>query len=537
MIGVYLTKGVSDTFDRMEKLQIKKINRIINDLKYIMANAPSYVEKISLNDEKISVSTLKTIFEKKYAEKDLEEFVKIFRNVENKGNTMSRNKRQMEIEEVPLRYTDDLLMMLDKIDDQIAWALFDLEANKDVKNTFGIDRLDMSDDDFYFDCYYDSGRKGRIKIGEFVRAYTGNKFTKGEILDFVSKYNKIKNKSAVKPENVIDVPEFKFDPMNVRSTFISLVTETYPYGHEDEVLKFLPQDLTPDKHGNLYKIIGTSDTMFTSHLDTASRDKSEIVLVTKMKDNQELIMSDGTTILGADDKAGVSVMLYMMAHNIPGVYYFFLGEERGGIGSGKVADDFHSIPYLKGIKKVVSFDRRNYYSVITSQYGTECCSNEFGDSLCAELNKSGLKLGLDPTGVFTDSANFMELVPECTNISVGYFNEHTHDEVQNITYLERLAKACVAVDWDKLVIKRKIGFDAETMAKYADLVSSIKALAFYNDVTVKGVDGKIVISLQFDDASLRNAYDDLASIETTLLLHRCDPDVTFDGDIIKIKIG
>ena len=47
------------------------------------------------------------------------------------------------------------------------------------------------------------------------------------------------------------------------------------------------------------------------------------------------------------------------------------------------------------IKKMISFDRKNYYSVITAQGGVPCCSNEFAESLCKELNKSGLKLNLD----------------------------------------------------------------------------------------------------------------------------------------------
>jgi len=538
-IGVYLTKGVADTFDRMEKLQIKKVNRIIADLKNIMSNAPMYVEKISLDSSKISVSNLKTVFDKKYSDKELEDFVKIFKNIDkgNKVTDMSRSKRQLEDESTLIKFTEDLLMMLDKIDNQVTWTLLDLEQNDEVRNVLGIYMLDVSDTDYCFYALYNSGRKGNIKIGEFVRTYTGNKFTKGEILEFASEYNKIKNRASSKHDNIIDIPEFTFNPKNVRSTFISLVTETYPHGTEEGVLKYLPNDLTKDSHGNYYKVIGNSDIMFTSHLDTASRDKTDIILVSKMKGEQELIMTDGTTILGADDKAGVTLMLYLMAHNIPGVYYFFIGEERGGIGSGLVADDFHSIPFLRGIKKCVSFDRRNYYSVITSQYGTECCSSEFGESLCKEINKSGFKMNLDPTGVFTDSANFIEHIPECTNVSVGYFNEHTHDEVQNITFLSKLAGALVKVDWPNLTIKRKIGFDVETMKKYSDLISSIKSLAFYNEVSVKGIDGKIIVSIQFDDSSLRNAYDDLSQLETIFLLHRVYPDVTFDGDLIKIKIG
>jgi hypothetical protein len=535
-VGVYLTKGTFDIFDSMEKLGIKKLNKIINDLNAIYSNAPNYVEIVTLGKEKVNVNTLKTILGNKYTEKDLEDFVKVFKNIENKGRDMSTSKRLSQMESLPMKYSDDFWIMLDKIDNEIAWSIIELDDNTDIKNKMGISMIDVSDDDYYLDVFYHNGRKGQVKVGEFIRTYLGSKYNKGQIYDFVRDYNKIKNRAKINPENVVEVPPFKYDPKNVRSTFISLVTETYPHGHEEEVMKFMPDDLTKDKYGNYYKIIGNSDTMFTSHLDTASRDKSDVIIVSNMKDGQELLMTDGTTILGADDKSGVAIMLYMMAHNVPGVYYFFIGEERGGIGSGKVADDFSSFPFLKDIKKVVSFDRRNYYSVITEQMGVTCCSDEFGESLCKELNKSGLKLNLDPTGVFTDSANFIDYIPECTNISVGYFNEHTHDEVQNITYLERLAKACVAVDWSNLVVKRKIGIDQELLDKWSLLIKDIKDMVYYNEVLVKGVEGKIEITIEFDDSSLSNAYEDLSSIESFLLIHRCSPDVKFDGNILKIQI-
>ena len=149
--------------------------------------------------------------------------------------------------------------------------------------------VDVSDDDYYLDVYYHNGRSGKVKVGEFIRTYLGTKFNKGQIYDFVRDYNKIKNRAKVNPENIVEVPPFKYNPKDVRSTFISLVTETYPHGHEEEVMKFMPTDLTKDQYGNYYKIIGNSDTMFTSHLDTASRDKSDVILVSNMKDGQELM--------------------------------------------------------------------------------------------------------------------------------------------------------------------------------------------------------------------------------------------------------
>jgi hypothetical protein len=51
----------------------------------------------------------------------------------------------------------------------------------------------------------------------------------------------------------IPVEPFKYDPTNVRSTFLSLVTKTYPHGHEKELLQFLPK-LDKDRFGNYYKI-------------------------------------------------------------------------------------------------------------------------------------------------------------------------------------------------------------------------------------------------------------------------------------------
>ena len=532
-MGVYIPNDVNNIFDDIRKLGIKEANQIIDELIDHYYNANLYSEKVTLTKD-MNEYFLKRVLGNEYKFSQVEEFIKIFKNIQNES--MSKNKKQLEMESMPMKFTNDLLMILDRIDDEIAWEMFDMENNPDIRNVLGIETLDASDDDFYFDVYYDNGKSGKVKIADFVRAYC-SKLGKSEIVDFVKSYNKIKNKGSKREGNVIEVPKFNFNPKDVRATFISLVTETYPYGTEEEVVKYLPQNLEKDEFGNYYKIIGNSDTMFTSHLDTASRNKTQITLVSKIKDDQEMITSDGTTILGADDKAGVTVLLYMMAHNIPGVYYFFIGEERGGIGSSHVANNFYKTPHLNGIKKVVSFDRRNYYSVITSQYGMECCSDEFAESLCSELNKGGLKLNLDPTGVFTDSANFIEYVPECTNVSVGYFSEHTNDEVQNITYLEKLAKACLSVNWSGLKIRRKVGFDAYILEEYSDLISDMKALAFYNDLSIKGVEGKVVISLQFDDTSFDNAYEDLESIETILVDHKCNPNITFDGDIIKIKLG
>ena len=546
MKAIYLTKGTLDIFDEMRYSHF--FRKIIDGLLESMNRTDvSWSERVTLGKENMSSDLLKKVLGRDYMnEEDLEAFVHIFKEKSNKnekGKEMGFNKNQLIKQQegpVLIKFTDDFWQMLDKIsaDDNIVWDIYSLDSNQDIENKMGITQVDISDEIGYFDIKVGS-KTSKINVGVFIKQFFKEKFTQEQINKFIKDYNKVVGKISgkeINPENLIKPREFKYEPSNVRDTFISLVTETYPMGHEEEVVPFITPGLNKDKYGNYYKVIGNSDTAFTCHLDTASRTKSKVGLVAYEKDNQDFIMTDGTSILGADDKAGVAVIMYMIEKNIPGVYWFFYGEERGGIGSSKVANDYESYDFMKGIKKMVSFDRRNYYSVITSQMGVSCCSNEFAESLCKELNKSGLKLNLDPTGVFTDSANFTELIPECTNVSVGYFNEHTHDELQNITYLEKLAKACVSANWDKLVVKRKVGFDNEILKKYNGMIKQLKRVIFYNNDSVKGENGKLVIDLEISDPDVNHFYSDLTRLQQLFSTFKIDPDIKFYDDHIKIEL-
>jgi hypothetical protein len=241
--------------------------------------------------------------------------------------------------------------------------------------------------------------------------------------------------------------------MNIKETFLNLTKRTYPHGTEEDLFHLLPNNIQTDEFGNKFLWIGdNSTTMFTCHLDTAS---SQVVDV-RHKFEKNIITTDGTTILGADDKAGMTILLYMIEHNIPGLYYFFLGEERGCVGSRSLANKHKKEP-LPNITKVISFDRRGNRSVITHQMGGRCCSEVFGTALSEELNKneSTLSYGTDPNGIYTDSSQFINIYQECTNVSVGYNYEHTHSEEQDILHLEKLCSAVIKVKWESLPISRK----------------------------------------------------------------------------------
>jgi len=241
----------------------------------------------------------------------------------------------------------------------------------------------------------------------------------------------------------------------IKSTFLKLTSKTYPYGYEDDFVKemqdinVLPKNLEKDTQGNYLLKIGDSRTIFASHFDTACKSQTPVKHVI----DGNIIKTDNTSILGADDKAGVTIMLWMIKNNVPGTYYFFIGEEVGCIGSGLAAKFLE----FKGIyDRIISFDRRGTTSIITHQSGTRTCSDEFGKELARQLNnhKIGLEYKIDNTGVYTDSAEFTSVIPECTNVSVGYYQEHTTTEHQDIKHLEKLANACLFVDWESLPTKR-----------------------------------------------------------------------------------
>jgi len=447
---------------------------------------------------------------------------------------------------VRVKYSERLEKLLKKLEDADNYVAFELlwlgESDSKYHNGLKIQGVDISKTDYCFNISID-GKKHDMKIGKFIRYFFPGILNDKEISEFANTYTKVKNgQSAI--GNVgkkIEVKEFSYNPKDVRSTFLSLVTKTYPHftdcRHEKEVLKFLPE-LEEDGLGNYYKIIGESNpsTMFTSHLDTADREQKDTNLYSKTEGGEEIIYTDGSTILGADDKSGVAIMLYMMDHNIPGLYYFFIGEERGGIGSNRVSAEYDRIEYLKNIKRCVSFDRRSTGSVITHQLGRQCCSNEFGTALCNEYNSSGLNLSLDTTGIYTDSASFIDEIAECTNISVGYMNEHTGREFQNMTFLTRLAEASIKVNWSSLPTTRKVGINDEVLRKHKNLITEIKKSGFGLEVKVIGFEGRVYVRIDLDETDIDTIYDSLTVVHNILTKHKVEPEVAFSETYIKIEL-
>lgn len=236
---------------------------------------------------------------------------------------------------------------------------------------------------------------------------------------------------------------------------------TTPHGHEAMMLPMLPVPpfgeapgagpgyakgtyvLCP-KTGNYWvQIPGKGeDIMWTSHLDTVG-DTPEPV---NLKWTDEVLHTDGKTILGADDKVGVAIMCMMIRAGVPGTYAFFTGEEVGCVGSKAAANTFEWGE--DGYKACISLDRKGETSFITHQLGARCCGQDWAVAMCDLIKKhSRGKVDLKPDsgGVYTDSRSFVDVIDQCTNISVGYLDQHNTTERVNVRFAYDLCLALISL--------------------------------------------------------------------------------------------
>lgn len=208
-----------------------------------------------------------------------------------------------------------------------------------------------------------------------------------------------------------------------------------------------------DSAGNLHYDLCSDRshrTLFVAHTDTVHH---------KGGTNRYALMPDSVHAvdqpLGADDAAGVAILCTMIEYGIPGYYIFTRGEECGGRGSKYLANEWDET--LEQFDRAIAFDRRGTSDVITHQFGGECCSNEFAEALSDALNASDSLLYMpSDRGVYTDTAEFTELIPECTNISAGYFAEHSDQEWLDLNHWRALRDACLMIEWDALPTVRQL---------------------------------------------------------------------------------
>ena len=142
--------------------------------------------------------------------------------------------------------------------------------------------------------------------------------------------------------------------MNLTHTFIELINLSSPSGEEGLVADYITQKMTQlnlqvwrdqsgqknqSNTGNVYAYLlvnkNYSTLAFSAHMDTVQKKEDHITPVI----NGQTITSDGKTILGADNKAGVAVLIEVarlvktqnLKHNL--LFFFPTREEAGIMGS------------------------------------------------------------------------------------------------------------------------------------------------------------------------------------------------------------
>lgn len=256
-----------------------------------------------------------------------------------------------------------------------------------------------------------------------------------------------------------------------------------PAGTKSE-RKFIKRYIEPlgvnhDGYGNLIKRIGDAPVLWSCHTDTVHKEGG---LQAVDYDNGMFSLTDRkqSNCLGADDTAGIWLMSEMIKRGVSGLYVFHRQEECGAGGSQFIADRTPAL--LKDIKCAIALDRKGKGDVITHQFG-RCCSDAFAKSLAAQLNTDGLAYKPDSTGMFTDTANYTDLVGECTNLSVGYCGQHSSHESQHGVHALQLLDALQRVDVNALTFERKPG--ESSLGDYGDW-SSFSYGSNYGKVEKKG---------------------------------------------------
>jgi len=226
----------------------------------------------------------------------------------------------------------------------------------------------------------------------------------------------------------------------------------------DFALTRMTNNTDPDKQSTFAYVLDVADAnnvvppiLFCSHIDTVHRDVAGKAALDEADVHQVPLYDEGLDMyykedgqpLGADDGAGMWLLMEMIDAKVPGTYIFHRGEECGGIGSSGMAKDHEE--WLARFKWAIAFDRRGDSDVITEMFSGKVCSQEFALGLCAALNEHGFKYIPDDTGSFTDTANYRKIIPECCNVSVGYDSEHTKDETLDVTHLRNLRDAMISI--------------------------------------------------------------------------------------------
>lgn len=207
-----------------------------------------------------------------------------------------------------------------------------------------------------------------------------------------------------------------------------------------------------DTYGNRIVTVGKQrpTIAYSCHTDTVHYEEGKQALCIDEAGLLALAPHSAASCLGADCTAGVWLMRRMILAGKPGLYIFHREEEIGCKGSKHLVK--HTPELVDGITAMIALDRRGYDSVVTEQVTGVTASNRFATSLAAQL---GGAYRPDDGGIYTDSAYYAGVIPECTNVSVGYHDQHGTSETLDHVFLDALLLTLLRLDYSGLEISRQ----------------------------------------------------------------------------------
>uniref|UniRef100_A0A7C5RF11 M28 family peptidase n=1 Tax=Thermus caliditerrae TaxID=1330700 RepID=A0A7C5RF11_9DEIN len=218
-----------------------------------------------------------------------------------------------------------------------------------------------------------------------------------------------------------------------------------PHEREDETYGERLRALGFERKPGAWVLRPEARVILTAHLDTVEFTPATDLQEEKREGRKIVRGKDGG--LGADDKAGVALVLYL--HSLlPEVgFALFLGEEEGRKGSQEALD----AGLFRNARAMISLDRRGKEEIIFVQKGKETGSLQTAQWLADRLG-----MGHRPSdkGSRTDSYTFADRIPECLNVAVGYHNPHSDKDEQDLDYLDLLGERLAQVPWEELPVHR-----------------------------------------------------------------------------------
>lgn len=186
-----------------------------------------------------------------------------------------------------------------------------------------------------------------------------------------------------------------------------------------------------------------STTMFMGHLDSVETQEGQNHLVIS---SDGIIDTEGRAILGADDGAGVALLVSLAQGGLPALYLFSQKEESGGDGGKFAASKTMEHLWKDSVDRLISFDRKGTKDICGEQFCGTLASEAFVFSLAE-------KLGMGhswATGSYTDNSEFQGKIKEIVNVAIGYEANHGVNETLDYIYFTTLRQACLKLDWESL---------------------------------------------------------------------------------------